>query len=447
MRAIDVSLRGLREEWMRHPETFEEAVQRHEGYLKKENVVQIALVGADGRLLYSRLPQPSGLNFADRDYFQRHKARGTDELDISRPILGRITRRLAVQVSRPLFDARGKFAGVIVVAVPSPGLEKMFEEVSLGADSIIALARADGVVLARAGSPSSSGATLAGSAGLGATAPIEGRFISATTPDGTPRMFSFRRSEDYPFTLFVGQSLSAVLAPYRAQRNSVLVGGAGATLLLGAVALLLVARAEERARNAAERERLMLELHDGCIQSIYAAGMTLEGSRGLVEKDPARAASALADAQASLNLVIQDLRAFISGEPTVPLTETQFMEEIERMIPQHGPRFTVEVDREVIPRLDAQAATHVLRIAREAVSNAVRHAGASAARLSLRRRGKGACLEVSDNGVGVATQRGAGGGLGLHHIEARARKLGGQMQIVAEPGGGTRIAVDFPLHA
>ena len=92
----------------------------------------------------------------------------------------------------------------------------------------------------------------------------------------------------------------------------------------------------------------MLELHDSSIQSIYAIGLTLENSRRLLEKDPAQAVRTLADAGANLNLVIQDLRAFITRERRAPLSEQEFMQEIERMIPppeQGAPRFSVDVDR------------------------------------------------------------------------------------------------------
>ena len=86
------------------------------------------------------------------------------------------------------------------------------------------------------------------------------------------------------------------------------------------------------------------ELHDSSIQSIYAIGLTLENSRRLVEKDPAQAVRTLADAGANLNLVIQDLRAFITRERRAPLSEQEFMLEIERMIPppqqQGAPRFS-----------------------------------------------------------------------------------------------------------
>lgn len=81
-----------------------------------------------------------------------------------------------------------------------------------------------------------------------------------------------------------------------------------------------LALAESRTRLQAllkERERLAQNLHDSCIQSIFAVGLSLEGALPLVARNPSRAAAAIRDAAASLKLVIQDLRTVISG-PAVP---------------------------------------------------------------------------------------------------------------------------------
>ncbi|HKQ27822.1 MAG TPA: hypothetical protein VJT77_04425, partial [Burkholderiales bacterium] len=73
IRAIDLSLRQLREDWIRQPGSFGDAVSRHEDHLRKENVIQIAVVDAGGAMQYSRLPQSERQNFSDREYFQLQK--------------------------------------------------------------------------------------------------------------------------------------------------------------------------------------------------------------------------------------------------------------------------------------------------------------------------------------------------------------------------------------
>lgn len=452
VRAIDLSLRQLREDWMRDPAGFDQAVGRHEDHLRKERVVQVAVIDRDAWISYSRLPQPTQRqNFADREYFHVQKNRGTDELYISAPVMGRVTQQWAIQITRPLFDADKRFAGVIIVAVPPPALEVVLQDIQLGAHGAIMLARGDGTILARSGGlPREAGATLAGWPGLGDNAPPSGDFRAPSRVDGVERFYAYRKLQNYPLTIFLGQGVDTVLRPYYRDRNVLLGAGALATILLLALAALLVARARERARFVEERERVMLELHDSSIQSIYAIGLTLESCRRMLEKSPAQAAQALADAGANLNLVIQDLRAFITGERHGAYSEQEFMSEIGRIVPpadQGAPRFSVDVDRALVADLTPRQAEHVLRIAREAVSNVVRHANARNARLVLQRRGDRGRLEVSDDGIGISAQGEDRLGLGLHHIEARARKLRGSASFQGLPAQGTRVAVEFPCRS
>ena len=448
VRAIDLSLKQLRDHWQRDPRSFDEVVAQHEEHLKKEKVIQVAVVDADAWTRYSRLPLSAPLNFGDREYFQVQKHGGTDELHISSPVMGRVTKQWAIQLTRPLFDADKRFAGIVVVAVPPPALELVLQDIELGANGVIMVARGDGTILARSGGLARARqVTLAGWPGVGDDSPAAGEFRAPGRVDGIERFFAYRKLQSYPLTVFVGQGVDAVLGPYYGDRNLLLGGGALASVLLLTVALLLIVRARERAKFLEDRERVMLELHDSSIQSIYAIGLTLESSRRALEKDPGQAARAIAEAGANLNLVIQDLRAFINAERSAPYSEEEFMAEIARMLPPAGegvPRFSVDIDRAVIAGLAPQQAAHVLRIAREAISNIVRHAGAATARLALERRGDRVHLEIGDDGVGIGAQAEARLGMGLHHIAARARKLRGRASVDALPNRGTRVAVEFP---
>src|SRR5689334_3632387 len=128
LRAIDLSLRQLRADWQRDPKSLDASVAAHEQYLKGEGLVQVAIVGADGWTRYSRLPMDKPLNFADRDYFQYQQTSGRDEMHISAPVMGRVTGRWAIQITRPIRNASGEFDGLIVAAMPPPALESMYRE-------------------------------------------------------------------------------------------------------------------------------------------------------------------------------------------------------------------------------------------------------------------------------------------------------------------------------
>lgn len=197
---------------------------------------------------------------------------------------------------------------------------------------------------------------------------------------------------------------------------------------------------------AEERERLFQDMHDGCIQSIYAVGLNLEACMRLIDEDPKIAREMIADATVSLNLVIQELRSFIAGHRLQISTGRDLRTEIKKAVQAAGNRglnFTMDIDESAMKALTSEQALHLLQIAREGISNAMRHANARTGRVSLQRRGGALFLEVSDDGSGFIANKVNKLGLGLHHIDARARKLGGTALVKSAPNLGTRIVVEF----
>jgi signal transduction histidine kinase len=195
---------------------------------------------------------------------------------------------------------------------------------------------------------------------------------------------------------------------------------------------------------AEERERLFQDMHDGCIQSIYAVGLNLEACMGMMETDPKKAAEIVADATASLSLVIQELRSFITGHRLQIAKGEDLRSQIEKTVQaagNQGMSFTVDIDESAMRALTSEQALHMLQIAREAISNATRHANARSGRVSLQTRRVVVCLEVSDDGRGFMVKKVNARGLGLHHIDARARKMGATAQVTSAPNQGTRIVV------
>ena len=461
VRSIDLSLIVLRDEWLRDPASLPAAVQRHADNIAHDLVIQVAVIDASGTIVYSKLPADRRINFADREYFRAHRDSGIDRLHISAPVFGRVTRQWAIQFSRPI-RKDGKFAGMIVVAVPPPALEKVYRDIDLGADGVITLARSDGQILARSDNFARGvDVSLAGRPGLGETGPAAASFTGTGIVDGARRFVSYRRLEGYPLTIYVGQSVESVLAGYRSQRNVMLGVAALATLLVYALLRLAESRARDREsrqrleaalvegerRLLDERERFMMELHDGSIQSLYAAGLQVETCRRLIGRDPAGAARIAAEVQPQLNRVIQDMRRLLAREEAPGRSPEVFVEELSRLLAARseiGPRFAFDVDPDAVRSLSAEQASHVLRIAGEAASNVVRHAQARTATVSLKSGGDRVRLVIADDGAGMPPQAASGGGLGLNNIRARADRLGGTLRVDAAPGRGTRVSVEFP---
>ena len=199
-----------------------------------------------------------------------------------------------------------------------------------------------------------------------------------------------------------------------------------------------------------ERERLFQDLHDGCIQSIYAVGLTLEAAMNLSDTQPGRVGAMLGESIASLNLVIQELRSFMTGHRRQMGAGQNLRSEVEtaiRAARNRGLAFTVEIDPATLSSLTDEQSLQLLQIARECISNAARHSGARTGRVALHQNDGAVHFEVSDDGTGFVPAECKQVGFGLHHIDARARKIGGNARIISAPNQGTRIVVRIGKEA
>lgn len=198
---------------------------------------------------------------------------------------------------------------------------------------------------------------------------------------------------------------------------------------------------------AADRERISRELHDGIIQSIYAAGLMLEDVSALIPKDPSAAQAQLARVMKCLNQAIQDIRRYIFNlRGCVPQTDlVGGLEELLRDFRINTlmeTRFTVSgEERET---LDVEQRQHIFQIVRKALANVARHAQARRVDVRLAYDTHTLQLQIADDGVGLAMTPTAVG-QGLRNIRERARLLDGILDIDSAPGQGVTITLTVPL--
>lgn len=195
--------------------------------------------------------------------------------------------------------------------------------------------------------------------------------------------------------------------------------------------------------------RLGNDLHDGIIQSLYASGLTIESARTIAKTDPAEADRQLAQCLQHLNATIRDVRNYITGLAPESLRRAGFAQAIESHITELGLgrslRFDLKFDDEAIARLTPEQSTEALQVAREAISNGVRHGGASFVTVRLHQSDREVGLLVQDNGVGFDTAHLAGAGHGLGNMQKRAGRIGATVRVESQPGHGTRVVMTLPL--
>ncbi len=198
-----------------------------------------------------------------------------------------------------------------------------------------------------------------------------------------------------------------------------------------------------------ERSRLGRDLHDGVIQSLYAAGMVLAAGRTQLRTNPAEAEAKTDQACSMLNETIRDVRNFIEGLEPETLREQTFAQAVERLIGLMRTlkplRATISIDQALAATLTLEQRAHSLQIAREAVSNAIRHGRAGSVRVDLRRRDSRAEFTIEDDGSGFDPATLSGQGRGLNNLAERARELGAELTVASKPGKGTRVVLTMPL--
>jgi signal transduction histidine kinase len=207
-----------------------------------------------------------------------------------------------------------------------------------------------------------------------------------------------------------------------------------------------------------ERERIGKDLHDGIIQAIYAVGLSLEVVPELVQ-DPAgrdEVVTRVDRAIDALNLVIADIRSYIlqlrpASGPEDPV------EALARLGEELGMHTVVDLEVDLdegaplLRDLPPDRRSDLLFIAREALSNVARHAGASRVAVVLDRAGDDLVLRIEDNGRGMdadqARDPGSDGAhQGLGNMRDRAVAMGGRLAIAAGEPSGTRIIVRVPTQ-
>jgi signal transduction histidine kinase len=197
-----------------------------------------------------------------------------------------------------------------------------------------------------------------------------------------------------------------------------------------------------------ERQRIAREFHDTLEQELAGLSLRLDAASARVTDEKART---LLDQQRRLLMRLQtEARDFVwdlrdSSRQDAPLDGAlrSLIEhfQVNTTTPLH---FQKEGE---IPPLPPLVQHHLLRLTREAVNNACKYAQASRIDVTLRKSGDALRLGIVDDGIGfdLSTASALEGHFGLRGMRERAKKLGATLEVLSEPGKGTRIILALPL--
>lgn len=319
--AADQTLLYVRDSYVRDPQHFDISLWAHDTQFLTGVVMQVAIANKRGLVVADNIPGAQlGADLSDRDHFKIQAGRHSDELYISKPVLGRISHRWSIQLTRRITMPDGSFGGVVIVSLDPEYISHVYQSIDIGKEGTVTLLGSDGIIRARrAGGPSLLGTSLAtGEVFEQLRTSDAGFYTTRSLTDGVDRIFAFRKVKDFPLIITVGLARDEVFRNFEQNRQKhFAIAGVltlwlfGATFLMGRYQEML-ARARDAAENGtrARSEFLAMMSHEIRTPMNGVIGMAdlLLGS-GLSDEQ-FRYASTLRESAAHLLKIINDVLDF-----------------------------------------------------------------------------------------------------------------------------------------
>ncbi len=450
-------------------------------------LLQVAVADATGLIVASSLPMAQTVSIADRPHFQAFLKDPGDRLHVSAPVIGRVSKRMSLQLVRPVYGSGGDFAGVVVASIDPLKLQQYFNSVDAFADGgAIVVAGTDGQVRARfAGTGITWGQSMLSWAAWGRVAGnISGSFVGTSVIDGLNRVFGFHRVGPYPLVVTVSRQV----APWPLEEMGLSLG-IGAVL---SVYMLLYTRT--RVRRLREQDVLIEQLRKGQEREIEANRMKsnflasishelrtpLNSILGFSEmirdmpEDPGngRFADLIHGSGRHLltllNLLL-DTAKIEAGRMEVERSEVDLGATVTNLADVHRGAaerkgLTLELDMKlpagrVLATTDGTKLTQVLN---NVLSNAVKFTSHGGVKIAVDLQVDCFRVTVQDTGCGISStalptifdrfstvqgagnQHEAGTGLGMSLSRDLMGLLGGSIEVTSEAGRGTSVSIQLP---
>lgn len=205
------------------------------------SVMQVAVIDAAGYLKYSNLGSNEKVYLGDREHFTVHLNAARPELFMSKPILGRVSKKWSIQFSRPIIQ-NGVFRGVMVLSVSPEYLYGTLSNLAQDLNDVILIVRNSGEVMARNKDfeKSIGFQSLQNRPFIGAPSGARGRFQTAGAFDHVERIYHWVRLRDYPAIVMLGMGVANLTSPVEQAIEDERFNGILSTIGLWLISLLAV---------------------------------------------------------------------------------------------------------------------------------------------------------------------------------------------------------------
>ena len=464
-------------------------------------LTQLSLIGADGRFIGSNL-DPDGaksghVDLSSREHVRVHLAPhlapdappiSPGGLFVGKPVLGKVSNKWTIQLSRRIDGADGKVLGVVVASLDPLYFEELYRAVALGAQGGVTLLGLDQNVRARVlgGRSVGMGTTLAAS-GAARLVGSEGLYEAPSRLDGIRRMFTYRQVADYPLYVVVYRSFDEALEAWAGMRNvmvglmSLLTAAVLAAAVIFAVGVrrledtneaLRVSEQHAKAANQAKTEFLAAVSHE-----LRTPLTSIRGFAELMEmriKDERfrEQAGLIRKAAEYLNALLTEILDLVKIEAgsmqvmQVPVDLRPVVDGAADFFGVTAAEKGLQLSTHIAPDLATQVLGDDLRVKQvlnNLLSNAFKFTEKGSVRIEVDRDGDFLRLHVVDTGPGIpkhlheiiferfrqadeqVSHQHGGTGLGLALARALAELMGGTLGVQSEVGQGSRFTLRLPM--
>ncbi|WP_287986496.1 ATP-binding protein [Piscinibacter sp.] len=503
---VDHATLRVRDAVVAHPDAVPDLERfANETGLAPKILVQLSQVWPDGRFAASNL-DPTGertghVDLSQREHVRIHLAPHTlperdrqlpdNGLFVGKPVLGKVSQRWTIQLSRKIVAADGRVLGVVVASLDPAYFEAVYARVQLGGQGGVTLAGSDLNVRARVigGQAKGMGTSIgSGSRAARPDLPAEGHYLSTSSIDGVDRIYAHRRISGYPMNIFVFTGREEALAAWNKGRLFTVAMASVASLLLVTVLALLALglRRQERANEALRASEMAAQSANRAKTEFLAAishelRTPLTSIRGFAELMERRIEHPVFREQAGLirkgaehlNTLLTEIldmtRIEAGAMPIVPEPQdlrqlvTGVGEFFEVAAAAKGLRLEVQVAPEVPPQVSCDP-LRTKQILNNLMSNAIKFTAQGRVGLQVERQGDTLLLHVTDTGPGIAAEQHelifekfrqgndrvsyqhGGTGLGLALSRSLAELMGGRLSLRSVPGAGSTFTFMLPLR-
>ena len=212
-------------------------------------------------------------------------------------------------------------------------------------------------------------------------------------------------------------------------------------------ALRNLATREQDIRES-ERTRIAREIHDSLGQALTAFKLQLAAARDAARKEAPALEARLHETALMVDDLVKSVRRIATDLRPPILDQLGLPAAVEWLAQDFSHRTGIRCEATVLPTGDAivdELATALFRIVQEALTNVLRHAGATRVNIELAMKSGCVALEINDDGSGITEADTIGpGSLGILGMRERASAVGGVLEVTPRAGGGTRVAAWFP---